>query len=166
MTGTPPDENWYKNPRNLRKYPQERMSPKPTTRNVLLFSSIALSSGLLSLGQVGPDSKAGLAWPNGRWADIQQYTTTGKVSWCVYVSYTSCQARNKLRTLTGTILGARILWTLPLNTFPCYGVSGTLKSGQSPLMKRSVLERSLMLLASTSELIQSCYLWHASPSVA
>jgi hypothetical protein len=106
---TPPDENCYKNSRNLQEYPQERMSPKSTTINVLLFSSIALSSGLLSLGQVGPDSKAGLAWPNGPWTDIQQYTTTGKVSWCVCVSQTSCQTGNKLETLTGTTLGVLIL---------------------------------------------------------
>ena len=28
-------------------------------------------------------SKAGLAWPNGNWDDIEQYTSTGKVSWFV-----------------------------------------------------------------------------------
>jgi len=31
--------------------------------------------------QVTANSKAGLAWPNGPWVDIQQYRTTGKVSW-------------------------------------------------------------------------------------
>jgi len=46
------------------------MSLKLTLINVLLFPSTALS-GSLSLRQVGPDSKAGLAWPNGPWSDIQ-----------------------------------------------------------------------------------------------
>ena len=61
------------------------MSPKLAIVNLLLFSSIALSSGHLDLRQVGPNSKAGLAWPNGPWADMQQYGTTGKVSWCVLI---------------------------------------------------------------------------------
>lgn len=85
------------------------MSLKLTIINVLLFPAIALSSGFLNLRQVGPASKAGLAWPNDRWADIQQYTTTGKVSWCVCISQASRQiGKNKSRTLTGTILGALV----------------------------------------------------------
>ena len=69
--------------------PQERMSLKLTIINVLSLSSIALSSTPLNPRQAGLDSKAGLAWPNGPWSDIQQYTTTGKVSWCVRVSRAS-----------------------------------------------------------------------------
>jgi len=56
------------------------MSLKLAIISVLLFSSIALSSSP-NRRQVGPGSKAGMAWPNGPYNDIEQYTTTGKVSW-------------------------------------------------------------------------------------
>ena len=54
---------------------------------ILLFSLTVLSNPL-SRRQVGPDSKAGLAWPNGPYSDTEQYATTGKVSWCVYTTHT------------------------------------------------------------------------------
>ena len=64
-------------------YPKEPMFPKLASINALLFSLTALSDPL-NRRQVGPNSKAGLAWPNGPYDNIQQYTTTGKVSWCVH----------------------------------------------------------------------------------
>jgi len=65
------------------------MSLKIAIVNTLLFSSTVLSNPL-SRRQVGPDSKAGLAWPNGPYSDTEQYATTGKVSWCVYLTHTFC----------------------------------------------------------------------------
>lgn len=38
----------------------------------------AFSAGSLA---VSSTAKAGLAWPNGPYGDIDQYTTTGKVQW-------------------------------------------------------------------------------------
>ena len=54
---------------------------------LLIFFFSAALSGAFDPREVGPDSKAGLAWPNGPWADIRQYTTTGKVSWCDDLSW-------------------------------------------------------------------------------
>lgn len=71
--------------------------------NALLFS-ITVFSSPFDVGLAGPDSKAGLAWPNGPWADMGQYTTTGKVSW--YGD--SSDIFPRLQTFTGTTLGARI----------------------------------------------------------
>lgn len=62
------------------------MSLKIAIVNTLLFSLTVLSNPL-SPRQVGPDSKAGLAWPNGPYSDTEQYATTGKVSWCVYTAH-------------------------------------------------------------------------------
>jgi len=56
------------------------MSLKLAIINLLSLSLITLS-GAVNRRQVGPDSKAGLGWPNGPYDDIRQYTTTGKVSW-------------------------------------------------------------------------------------
>ena len=61
------------------------MSLKIAIINTLL-SALTVLSNPLSRRQVGPDSKAGLAWPNGPYSDIEQYATTGKVSWCVHIS--------------------------------------------------------------------------------
>ena len=63
------------------------MSLKIAIVNALVFALTVLSNPL-SRRQVDPDSKAGLAWPNGPYNDIEQYATTGKVSWCVYISQT------------------------------------------------------------------------------
>jgi hypothetical protein len=71
------------------------MSLKLAIINALLLSSTALCSPP-SRRQVGPKSKAGMAWPNGPYNDIQQYTTTGKVSWCVCVSQTFHRAEISL----------------------------------------------------------------------
>lgn len=46
---------------------------------VLLLSCVVIPRTLA----VSNSSKAGMAWPNGNWDDIKQYTFTGKVSWCV-----------------------------------------------------------------------------------
>ena len=71
------------------------MSLKLAIINALLLSSTALC-GPPSRRQVGPKSKAGLAWPNGPYSDIQQYATTGKVSWYVCVSQTFHRAEISL----------------------------------------------------------------------
>lgn len=46
-----------------------------------------LSAPPVGTRAVSSTSKAGLAWPNGPYVDINQYTTTGKVQWCVRDSY-------------------------------------------------------------------------------
>lgn len=73
------------------------MSLKLAIINALLLSSTVLSNPL-SRRVVGPDSKAGLAWPNGPYDDMQQYTTTGKVSWCVYIPQMLYRTGTELRT--------------------------------------------------------------------
>lgn len=116
---------------------------------IALTFSAAVLSGAFNLGPVGPNSKAGLAWPNGPWADVQQYTTTGKVSW--YGDFS--QTLPRLRTSTGITLGARIPLILPLNMYPCYGVNDRSDSGSAPSTKQLTLRKSLMFLPSTSESI-------------
>lgn len=46
-------------------------------------------STLLTTRAVTNTSKAGLAWPNGNNVNIEQYTSTGKVSWCVDAEFRS-----------------------------------------------------------------------------
>ena len=46
-------------------------------------------STLLTTRAVTNTSKAGLAWPNGNSVNIEQYTSTGKVSWCVIRNFWS-----------------------------------------------------------------------------
>lgn len=116
--------------------------------NALLFSVIALP-GPFSPRLVGSGSKAGLAWPNGPWVDIRQYTTTGKVSWY------GCSSRifPRLRTFAGITLGAQIPLMLPLNMYPCYGANDRSDSGPTPSTRRLASGRSPMLSHSTSESI-------------
>jgi hypothetical protein len=116
--------------------------------NALLFATTVLS-GPFDLGLVGPGSKAGLAWPNGPWADMQQYATTGKVSWCDDSPWTF----TRFRTSSGIILGAQIPSILPLNMSPCYGVNDRSRSGSTPSTKRLARETSLTPLPSTSKFI-------------
>lgn len=46
-------------------------------------SSPTLRAPHLETRDVTNSSKAGLAWANGKWVDMKQYESTGKVSWCV-----------------------------------------------------------------------------------
>lgn len=48
-------------------------------------------STLLTTRAVTNTTKAGLAWPNGNLVDIEQYTSTGKVSWCVDIEFPGVQ---------------------------------------------------------------------------
>jgi len=70
------------------------MSLKIAIINTLLFS-LTVFSDPLSRRKVGPTPKAGLAWPNGPYNNIEQYATTGKVSWCVYISQSVCRTETK-----------------------------------------------------------------------
>jgi hypothetical protein len=49
-------------------------------------------STLLTTRTVTNTSKAGLAWPNGNSVNIEQYTSTGKVSWCVDTEFPECRS--------------------------------------------------------------------------
>jgi hypothetical protein len=49
-------------------------------------------STLLTTRTVTNTSKAGLAWPNGNSVNIEQYTSTGKVSWCVDAEFPECRS--------------------------------------------------------------------------
>lgn len=49
-------------------------------------------STLLTTRAVTNTSKAGLAWPNGNSVNIEQYTSTGKVSWCVNTEFLECKS--------------------------------------------------------------------------
>jgi len=62
------------------RYPNIRIATIPL---VLLWSSIFQRSvcGSPQTLAVTNTSKAGLAWPNGDYVDIEQFTKTGKVSW-------------------------------------------------------------------------------------
>lgn len=79
------------------------MEPAVTDVLLILFFSAVLS-GAFDLREVGSDSKAGLAWPNGPWADIRQYKTTGEVSWYDDFSWIAkvvgCQIANFYRYYT------------------------------------------------------------------
>lgn len=49
-------------------------------------------STLLTTRAVTNTTKAGLAWPNGNSIDIEQYTSTGKVSWYVDIEFLECSS--------------------------------------------------------------------------
>ena len=120
--------------------------------HALLFSATVLSARPFDLALVGQDSRAGLAWPNGPWADMQQYTATGKVSWCGD-SPPQIFPRFRLPP-TGITLGARIPLIPPLNASPCYGANDKCRSGSTPSTKRLAPGTSPTLSPSTSECIR------------
>jgi len=47
---------------------------------------------LLGTRAVTNTTKAGLAWPNGNNVNIEQFTSTGKVSWCVDSEFPECSS--------------------------------------------------------------------------
>ena len=49
-------------------------------------------STLLATRAVTNTTKAGLAWPNGNHVNIEQFTSTGKVSWCVDSDFPECSS--------------------------------------------------------------------------
>lgn len=58
--------------------------------HLLAFSGVSIAHSFapsrvidINTRDVTNQSKAGLAWPNGPWVEIDQFRTTGKVSWCV-----------------------------------------------------------------------------------
>ena len=61
----------HKNRALIRPIPED-----PTA--YFIFIAVAYSA---NTQQISSTSKAGLAWPNGPYDDIDQYTSTGKVQW-------------------------------------------------------------------------------------
>ncbi|KAL1722008.1 glycosyl hydrolase catalytic core-domain-containing protein [Schizophyllum commune] len=61
------------------------------TRLVLLILVFILSVGRARAQN--NSTKAGLAWPNGRYDDARQFTKTGKVSWYVYYTWSPSPVR-------------------------------------------------------------------------
>lgn len=92
------------------------------------------STPKLQTRDVTSSSKAGLAWANGRWVDMSQYETTGKVSWCVPFFSLGDVA---LMSTLGTIRGRPIPSAEPASSsFLCFGDRRISTTGRTTLIRQ------------------------------